>query len=63
MTCGYDFIINDEIKEGADKIHMIIKSVFDDEEKTDYLLKNLAKCLRGENNKEEIAIFLIGRSI
>ena len=60
MSCLYDFYIDDQVIKDKKKIYDIINSMFENPEKTDFLLKVIAKCLKGGNNKEEFALFLIG---
>lgn len=60
MTTGYDFVINDEVKKYGMKIFRIIDSMFQNQDITEFVLKSLAKCLKGDNNIEEWSLFFRG---
>ena len=60
MTTGYDFIINDKIQAKALEIFHIIDSMFHNQEVTEFVLKSIAKCLKGGNNVEEWSLFFKG---
>tara|TARA_B110000902_G_C14282549_1_gene577528 strand:+ start:597 stop:3230 length:2634 start_codon:yes stop_codon:yes gene_type:complete len=60
MTTGFDFIINDEVKKYGKKIFHIIDSMFSNKDITEFVLKSLAKCLKGDNNIEEWSLFFKG---
>lgn len=60
MTTGFDFVINDEVKKYGRKIFHIIDSMFQNQDITEFVLKSLAKCLKGDNNIEEWSLFFRG---
>lgn len=60
MTTGFDFVINDEVKKYGRKIFHIIDSMFSSQDITEFVLKSLAKCLKGDNNIEEWSLFFKG---
>ena len=60
MSCGYDWYRDDEIEKIIIKVKEIVINCFNSKADADCLWRLCARGLRGECNKEEIAMFLLG---
>ncbi len=60
MSCGYDFYVDDIVKKNAEIIYKLINEMFESEKVSKYVLKEIAKCLKGGGNIEERANFWLG---
>ena len=60
MSCGYDFYIDEKAKKCCDECYSKIREMVPTKEIADFLLIFLCKILRGNNNIEELAMFLKG---
>lgn len=58
MTTRYKYKVPS--RELINKVRNHIKEMFDSQENMDYVMTYIARCLRGEANKEQIALFFKG---
>ena len=60
LSCGYDFYIDEKVKECKKEIEKIVRDMFEKDEDAHTIWLLFARCLRGEANVEEICTFLLG---
>jgi len=60
MSCGYDWYRDEEIEKIMVKIKKLVRKCFNEGADAECLWRLCARGLRGECNKEEIAMFLLG---
>jgi len=63
MSCGYDWFYGDipeEVMEASKFMYGIISDMFHNVNDCDEVLKILSRCLKGEGNLDEIALFFKG---